>query len=152
MVRWSHYYESRREEFSSKMKYPILEGRNILFSLLRIKNAKNYFSLSVWQFRLIMSMFFFLPTSSKKKSTQRFKWMSHFWKETLHIYFSQQQWLNILPHSGFYYYSAFTPYWNLRYNAIQEHVSLLSNYCAVFVVHFWSVFDITSMPWHNDLI
>lgn len=40
---------------------------------------------------------------------------------------------------------------NLRYKTIQEHVvSLLSNnYCAVFVVHFWSVFDITSMPWHK---
>lgn len=56
------------------------------------------------------------------------------------MYSRQQQcWLDILPHSGFYYYSAFTPYWDLRYKTIQEHiVSLLSNnYCAVFVVHFW---------------
>lgn len=47
-------------------------------------------------------------------------------------------------------YSVFT---NLRYRTIQEHVViLLSNNCAVFVVHFWPVFDITSMPWHEDLI
>lgn len=38
----------------------------------------------------------------------------------------------ILPHSGFNYYHAFTPYGNLRYKTIQEHVaSLLSNnYCS----------------------
>lgn len=60
-----------------------------------------------------------------------------FWKDTFHTYCSQPPcWRLILPHSGFYSYSAFTPYWNLRYKSIQENiVSLLSNNCcAVFVV------------------
>lgn len=46
----------------------------------------------------------------------------------------------ILPHSGFCYYITLTPYWNLRYKSIQEHViSLLS---IIVVLHLLCISDL----------
>lgn len=127
------------------------EKKNAYFTCLKCKSTVFRLRTSVKIF-----FFFFFPSNQQlKKKHPKVKMDVSFWIEILHIYFSQQHhWRVILPHSGYCYYSAFTPYWNLRYRTFQEHVVILlsNNYCAVFVVHFWSVFDITSMPWQKDLI
>lgn len=101
--------------------------------------------------------FCFLPTNRRFKKKKCPKvWMDILFMEKkpfMQTSVNKPCWHVILPHSGFHYYSAFTPYWNLRYKNYSGTCCLLSNnYGAVFVVHFSPVFDITSMPWHKDLI
>lgn len=135
-----------------QMSYVLCSEKKCIFYMSQMQE----YSIQVKNLSENLLFFFFFPSNQQlKKKHPKVKMDVSFWIEILHIYFSQQHhWRVILPHSGYCYYSAFTPYWNLRYRTIQEHVVILlsNNYCAVFVVHFWSVFDITSMPWQKDLI
>lgn len=95
---------------------------------------------------------FFFPSNQQLQHTpKQVKMDVSFWVKHVHVHLRQQQhWRVIFPHSGFLLLQCF---YKPQVQNIQEHVViLLSNNCAVFVVHFWPVFDITSMPWHEDLI
>lgn len=126
--------KKRRERFYSKMECPFWEGWNVLCENLS---------------ELYIFFFFCLPTSSCNIHPNRLEWTSHSGQNSFASVSCSID-VSSFHTQDFCSHSAFT---NLRYRRIQEHVViLLSNNCAVFVVHFWPVFDITSMPWQEDLI
>lgn len=106
----------------------------------------------MWKPQWNIYVYFFFPSNQQLQHTpKQVKMDVSFWVKHVHVHLRQQQhWRVIFPHSGFLLLQCF---YKPQVQNIQEHVViLLSNNCAVFVVHFWPVFDITSMPWHEDLI
>lgn len=148
MLRWSHCYESWPERFLFRNEISTF-GREFCL-VLRKKNPIN---VNMSKSDIFVS---FQPAGDLRRKKCPKVWIDISFLEKkpfMQTLVNKPCWHVILPHSGFHYYSAFTPYWNLRYKNYSGTCCLLSNnYGAVFVVHFSPVFDITSMPWHKDLI
>lgn len=131
------------------MKYPVLARK--ITSLCAISSSVGLI-IRVVMFDLLL----FVPTWKWLNVAGSFEWIFHFENRTkpscvlestavltCHFYHTQDFSLN----------SAFTPFWRPQEQTDSGTWYLLSNNCgAVFVVRFWSVFDITSMPRLNDLI
>lgn len=134
LVLWSHFYKNKMRTILFQNETSSLRGVKCL----------------MWKPQWTMYIFF-LPISSCSAHPDRLEWTSHFGSNSFSFTsVSCRIDVSSFHTQDFCSYSVFT---NLRYRTIQEHVViLLSNNCAVFVVHFWPVFDITSMPWHEDLI
>lgn len=134
LVLWSHFYTKKKDANDFTPKWNVHFGRG---EMSYVKTSVNYIS------------FFSLPTSSCNIHPNRLEWTSHSGQNSFASVSCSID-VSSFHTQDFCSHSAFT---NLRYRRIQEHVViLLSNNCAVFVVHFWPVFDITSMPWQEDLI